>query len=326
MLGPETVTVIYDPTSGSGGPGTDTTSPQDSYKLLTDPAPTHEDVESIKVVFVGWSETEDSTIYTEGENKPSLTTVMTVEENQTYTVYAVYGYDANEDGIPDVEQKFVTLTYDANGGTGAPAAEKKLVTGIISERFDISSVEPSRQYYTFKGWAETADATEARYRYDTDGMDGDILLRSDQTLYAVWEENPTYTLRYNANGGKNAPDPQSQVSEEINGKVQSRIVITNAVPSRDGYVFRGWATSPRGSAAFLPGETVYISDGDVTLYAVWARSGGGGSGSDVKTGDESRTGAYIAAAVLSAVAIGGIAFALTKTGYSGRRSGKNNRS
>ena len=75
------------------------------------------------------------------------------------------------------------LTYDANGGTGAPASETKTVTKGQSATFTVSSTVPTREGYTFKGWS-TVKGGEVAY---TGG--NSITISKDTTLYAVWEEN-----------------------------------------------------------------------------------------------------------------------------------------
>lgn len=76
-----------------------------------------------------------------------------------------------------------TITYDANGGTGAPANQS--YTYHSTESITLSSTKPTRTGYTFKGWSRNdPDATTATYsaggsyrRWNT-----------SCTLYAVWEE------------------------------------------------------------------------------------------------------------------------------------------
>ena len=80
----------------------------------------------------------------------------------------------------------ITLTYDANGGTGAPASETKQVEKGQSATFTVSTQEPTRENYTFKGWSTNKNATTAEF------IGGNsITISQNTTLYAVWEENNT---------------------------------------------------------------------------------------------------------------------------------------
>ena len=73
----------------------------------------------------------------------------------------------------------------------------------------------------------------------------------------TWE----HTVSYNANGGTGAPDSQKKIYGSI-------LTLSSVRPTRDGYVFLGWATTSAGDVAYTPGST-YGADADVTLYAVW---------------------------------------------------------
>ena len=71
-----------------------------------------------------------------------------------------------------------TLTFDANGGTGAPAA----MAGGTS-RFVIPDTIPTRENAHFGGWALTAGADSPQYQHDdTVTIDGGMKM----TLYAYW--------------------------------------------------------------------------------------------------------------------------------------------
>ncbi|MDO4796878.1 MAG: InlB B-repeat-containing protein [Coriobacteriales bacterium] len=79
-------------------------------------------------------------------------------------------------GIP---VPWYTVSYDANGGTDKPSDQVKYQGSPIK----LSTDKPTRKGYTFKGWAESADAKEAAYQ------PGDMYTKdADATLYAVWEE------------------------------------------------------------------------------------------------------------------------------------------
>lgn len=80
-----------------------------------------------------------------------------------------------------------TLTYNANGGSGAPANQGVYV-GIS---YTIPNTAPTRTGYTFKGWAESDTATTAQYV-----AGNSITPNGNKTLYAVWQIN-SYTLTLN---------------------------------------------------------------------------------------------------------------------------------
>lgn len=79
--------------------------------------------------------------------------------------------------------------------------------------------------------------------------------------------SPHHVLTFDANGGEDAPEPQSVA---INAS-PCQITVTSDIPTRDGYYFLGWSTNSEASSpdgAWDPGDT-HAMTGDVTLYAVW---------------------------------------------------------
>ena len=192
LLGQKTVTLVYDPNTGTGGPGTQKCAPETSHSLDQAPAPTHSASNGKPVIFCGWTLERDLKIYADGDKAPE--TISTLELKPTdkeIYVYAVYSYDRNNDGIPDVQQKLLTLGYDANGGSGTPSPETKVAVAGIEATFDISQTEPTRKYYTFLGWSKDENATEGEYKYNAERKaKRDITIAQDTCLYAVWQENP----------------------------------------------------------------------------------------------------------------------------------------
>ena len=92
-------------------------------------------------------------------------------------------------GAKDLPQQKedITLSYDANGGAGAPGPQTQNVTKGQSATFTVSSTVPTREGYTFKGWS-TVKGGEVAY---TGG--NSITISKDTTLYAVWEEKAPVT-------------------------------------------------------------------------------------------------------------------------------------
>lgn len=164
-----------------------------------------------------------------------------------------------------------SLSYDANGGDGAPRAETK-TTSAEEVTFTVSSTEPTRDGYTFLGWADTTDAALAPYQ------SGDkITLKNGapaKTIYAVWEEkiepDTTYTLTYDANSGSGAPDAQA----ESNNTGSAKFTVSSDKPTREGYEFKGWADNANATeATYQGGDEITLSKDapDKTIYAVWEK-------------------------------------------------------
>ena len=78
----------------------------------------------------------------------------------------------------------------------------------------------------------------------------------------VWAEK-VYKLRYDANGGENAPAAQAADGE-------GKATVTDAKPTKEDYIFKEWNTLVDGNGeAKAAGDVIDLSAGDVTLYAQW---------------------------------------------------------
>ena len=110
VLGGKAYSLILDANGGTGGPGTITGLPAGTHALPMEPAPSHAQVDGKDVAFIGWTAAPDNKIYAGSDTAPTtLTEVSIVDQN--VTVYAVYGFDDNGNGIPDVVE--ATVTFNA---------------------------------------------------------------------------------------------------------------------------------------------------------------------------------------------------------------------
>ena len=82
----------------------------------------------------------------------------------------------------------------------------------------------------------------------------------------------TYILHYDANGGENAPESETQVKKS---SASANFTISNEKPFRNGYNFLGWADSSNGTVKYKAGDGLtltYTSDvTEKTIYAVWKK-------------------------------------------------------
>lgn len=189
--------------------------------------------------------------------------------------------------ICEYEPKTYTVSYNANGGSGAPGNQTK----TQGQNLTLSKTKPSWSGHTFLGWAESATATSALYQ-----PGGNYTKDSTVTLYAVWRLNKL-SLQYNANGGSIGTNEydfslgansailrsgNSTVSTWTYGTTYTGGLINNTTfgLSRQGYSFKGWCMKADGSTTVydqnvdLTPETLYPDlkngDGTITLYAIWS--------------------------------------------------------
>ena len=215
--------------------------------------------------FLGWSTSSTAT-------KATYAAGGSYTGNSSVILYAVWKY----------KPATYTVSYDANGGTGAPGRQTKTYGVTLT----LTTLIPTRQNYSFVGWSKDRNATSASY-----SAGGSYTDNADVTLYAVWQYNPeTYTIRYDANGGTGAPSSQTKT-------YGVPLTLSVVKPTRAGYDFLGWSTDPTTMLTnYAPGER-YTDETSITLYAVWryipktytvsydANGGGNTPASQTKTED-----------------------------------------
>ena len=149
-----------------------------------------------------------------------------------------------------------TVKYDANGGTGAPSNQTKKQ----GESLTISTVKPTKTGYTFTSWNTKKDGTGTKY--DIGAL---YTVDAELTLYAQYKENTvTYTIKYDANGGENAPKEQTKTK----GK---ELVLSTTVPTKEGYKFVNWNTKKDGTGTSYNAGSKYTTEASVTLYAQYEK-------------------------------------------------------
>lgn len=222
----DSYTVSYNVGGGSGGPEPQT---KDGGVDLTlsSVAPTW-----TGHTFVEWNTSSDGT----GDGyAPGGTFVVDADT----VLYAIWQADT------------YAVTFNANGGSGAPAAQTK----TYGEALTLSSTEPTRTNYDFVEWNTASDGTGTSYQ-----PGGEYTGNAALTLYAIWQAT-VYTVSYDANGHGTAPAPQT--------KSPGGSVTVAAAISAQGCQFNEWNTAADGTGtSYDPGDT-YSADANVTLYAIW---------------------------------------------------------
>ncbi len=201
-------------------------------------------------------------------------TTYYVSSNSPSTSYSIdwnYKVDA---AIYVVYRQPQTVTFNSNGGTGAPSSQT-FYSGITGT---LSSTKPTRPGYTFRGWSTSSTATTASY-----SAGGSYSLPNSSTsitLYAVWAPT-TYNITFNPNGGT-ANSSTGTTYRSYNAKASSYIsgasyTVITSLPSatRTGYTFNGW--KPSGTVGSWSSSSTYSSGtslsgkyGSVTLVAQWS--------------------------------------------------------
>lgn len=151
------------------------------------------------------------------------------------------------------------VSYNANGGSGAPAS----ASAAFGSSVTVSSAVPTRTGFTFVGWNEASGGGSTSYASgDTFSMPAQSI-----TLYAQWAA-VNYLLSYDANGGTGQPLTQSIAYDPSS---TNNAAVSATVPTRSGYDFLGWNTAANGGGTVRASSSTFaMPAANVTLYAQWS--------------------------------------------------------
>lgn len=190
---------------------------------------------------IGWADKADAVTakYTGGDP------IVLTKDNPTKTIYAVW-------------MPFFELKYDANGGTGAPASQTRTAAHPTVNRvtFTVPNQTPSKEGYTFKGWADSATATTAQYQ---PGGTVDVKHEnSPKTVYAVWESNTPPTDK-----------PAKPTENDVTGVIVDIVCVTTTGTHDTVQYPLGYATTPQHTIGEVASDGAggYICP--VTVRTAW---------------------------------------------------------
>ncbi|MBQ2625524.1 MAG: InlB B-repeat-containing protein [Kiritimatiellae bacterium] len=174
---------------------------------------------------------------------------LTATANGTVNLYAVW--TANP----------YTVTFNANGGTGAAMASQGFTYGTAQ---NLSNGSYTRTGYTFLGWSTNPQATSAAY---ADGASvSNLATGGTLALYAVWRPN-AYTIRFLPNGA------EGEMSDQAATYDTAANLKANAF-TKEGFGFVGWTTGGDSATVSYTNRqqvlNIATNDGAVvTLSAKW---------------------------------------------------------
>ena len=204
---------------------------------------------------VGWSKESNANPKTWPLDKSGTTAC-----NKGTTIYLVA---KNPNPTPTKYTYHLIHEFNYVGGT---RWDITATTAAESYQLDVNKGKPTRNGYSFAGWADKENAVAAKY------FGGEqITLTKDnptRTIYAVWM--PDFELRYDANGGVGAPASQTHtaLTPTVN---KVTFTVPNQAPTKEDYTFKGWADSATATnAQYKPGDTIDVQheDSPKTVYAV----------------------------------------------------------
>lgn len=197
--------------------------------------------------FKGWAASSSST-------SVSYVAGSSYTANSGATFYAIWS-------------KTLTLSYSANGGSGAPSQSSGTIyNSTAGMTFGISTTRPTRAGYIFKGWSTSSSATSASYQ-----PGGSIYITANTILYAVWAPDPT--LDVSGTSTENTYTVYTSVNSEVTRSVNiyenGTLIKTASVSGNNSFTFTGKRpeTSFTIRVDLLDGSTV-IATKTITVATV----------------------------------------------------------
>ncbi len=149
-----------------------------------------------------------------------------------------------------------TVSYNANGGSGAPGSQKKAQDITLK----LSTTTPTRTGYTFNGWNTNNSGTGTNY-----AAGANYTANANVTLYAKWTANK-YTVTLNQQSGSGG---SSSVQATYGSAMPSA-----TMPTRTGYTFNGYFDAASGGTKYYNANGSSAKNWDKTaaaaLYAQWS--------------------------------------------------------
>ena len=155
----------------------------------------------------------------------------------------------------------LTITYNANGGTNAPANDTT-TTGSFTVTSETPTAPAGKK---FSYWCSTAKCSVLDFSVQKYNAGSTYSIDDDVTLYAQYTTADKYTIKYNKGSCSILyPSIFSQTkTKDIDLK------LSTTTPSCTSKTFKGWNTKSDGSGtSYSPGDT-YKDNSSVTLYAQW---------------------------------------------------------
>ena len=214
--------------------------------------------------FVGWTSNSNGTAdgygWSSADGTPWSGTWTWVDgtygiSNNQLTLYAMWEAVAS----PDVEY---TITYNANGGTGAPANQTKSKDKNIT----LSTVQPTRANVNGTSYTVT-------YNYNSGTGSPASATATSYTQYTFKNWNTASNgsgTSYNSGATYSANADVTLYAQWNSTTVKGTVVLPT--PTRSGYTFGGWYSNSSCTTKVGDAGASYTPTGNITLYAKWTQT------------------------------------------------------
>lgn len=156
--------------------------------------------------------------------------------------------------------KTYAVTYNANGGSGAPSTQYKTHGTALT----LSTTKPTKSNTSAGTYTVTLNANGG-----TCSSASLSAARTTKYTFSTWNTNSSGTGTSYASGASYTTNAALSLYA-IYSSSTSTAAVTLPTPTRDGYDFMGWATATTASSGTTGS---YTPTGNVTLYAIWGAKG-----------------------------------------------------
>lgn len=178
----------------------------------------------------------------------------------TNDIYALDIGSSNFSAEITYSKKSYTVTYDANGGSGAPASQPITPGSTIT----ISTVRPTKANSNDGSYTVTLNPNGGTC--STANLSSNIITSYS---FSHWNTKSDGSGISYASGSTYARE-ESIALYAIYSSSTSAEAVTIPTPTRDGYDFSGWSESADGTPS-IRGN--YTPKKNITLYAIWGANG-----------------------------------------------------
>ena len=178
----------------------------------------------------------------------------------TNDIYGCNYGSGNFSASVEYSVKTYSVTYNANGGSGAPSVQTKTYNVSLT----LSSTKPTKANASAGSYTVTFNANGGSC--STSSLSA---ARTTKYTFSKWNTNSSGTGTSYASGATYSTNAALSLYA-IYSSTTTTAAITLPTPTRDGYDFMGWATS---STATSGTTGSYTPSGNVTLYAIWGAKG-----------------------------------------------------
>ena len=157
-----------------------------------------------------------------------------------------------------------TIKYDANGGFGAPAEQKK----TYGSNLTLSSIKPTKIGYVFNGWNTKKDGTGNNY-----AAGSNYTANGNATLYAMWKAK---TVQVTFHRNTNSSDTVTASQTFTYGVSGQKFSAKNW--SKSDYILAGWGLIQNTSVVTystlsdVSDTWIASTPSNINLYAVWQKN------------------------------------------------------